>query len=527
MFRSDEEGTFTLKLYHFFKKLVALLFFILFAGSLTAQITPQQVQELVNAGKYSAEVKAFYRSFHDEPAWIQTVDTLRCITLLNALQNAPVMGLRQQDYAVAFIEPLCNRKTVLKNLHDSLEAELRITEAALHFYHDVAYGNTTPVFGYNGLKEYPLRHNIPVLLAEFISAGKLSSLPFLLSPPLPEITTMEKKLKWLYSAMRKKDFMEVPVVITKTNNTNKSLFTRCYQLGITDTVALQLPDSLLKQLIKTAQAQFNLAADGKPGPALVRELNVPVAERIKQLNLSINDYRWLYAYTQKKPAIVVNLPAAYLKVYNNHEVMLEMKVIVGKTTTPTPTLASMVEEVVLYPYWHVPHSIATKELLPQIKRNPGFIDAGNYQVLNAAGKIVNPYAVNWRAYSAGNFPYLIRQSTGCDNALGLIKLNFYNPFGVYLHDTPTKKLFKQQRRFFSHGCMRMEKPMEIGHFILNKNGIAIDTLEEKGCIRNQSPVTVSADVRMPVIVWYNPAGIDAAGQLIFFEDVYGRFKRLK
>jgi murein L,D-transpeptidase YcbB/YkuD len=155
-----------------------------------------------------------------------------------------------------------------------------------------------------------------------------------------------------------------------------------------------------------------------------------------------------------------------MKVYSQGKVNLEMRMIVGKPSTPTSTLASRVNEVILYPYWHVPYSIATKELLPIIKRNPGYIEAGNYQVLNKSGNIVDPYSINWRALSRNYFPYLIRQSTGCDNALGLLKLNFYSPFGIYLHDTPVKSLFMLNKRYFSHGCMRMEKPMELGHLVL-------------------------------------------------------------
>jgi murein L,D-transpeptidase YcbB/YkuD len=291
-------------------------------------------------------------------------------------------------------------------------------------------------------------------------------------------------------------------------------------MGATDK---NLPDSILKLKIKEAQKQFDLVADGKPGKTTIAQLNVPLSVRLQQLNLAVNYYRWLYCLIQQEAVIVVNLPAACLKVYQNNAVLLEMRVIVGKRKTPTPTLTSRVQEVILYPYWHVPGSIATKELLPLIKRNPGYIDKGNYQVLNKSGNIVDPYSINWQALSSSYFPYLIRQSSGCDNALGLLKLNFSNPFDVYLHDTPNKKLFKQQKRFFSHGCMRMEKPMEMGHLVLQQNRVAIDTLSQKGCLRNQSPVTVKANEHMPVIVWYNPAGIDSAGRVIFYEDVYNRF----
>jgi murein L,D-transpeptidase YcbB/YkuD len=300
-----------------------------------------------------------------------------------------------------------------------------------------------------------------------------------------------------------------------------------YQLAIIDSAYTFMEEKVLKQKIKQAQQLFNLLADGAMRSTLLAELNVPLAERLQQLNLAVNYYRWLYCITREGPVIVVNIPATHLKVYHHDTVMLEMRMIVGKRSTPTPTLTSRVAEVILYPYWHVPYSIATQELLPAIKRNPAYIDQGNYQVLDRSGNIVDHYSVNWKALSRKNFPYIIRQSTGCDNALGLLKLNFYNPFGVYLHDTSNKNLFSLNKRFFSHGCMRMEKPMELGHLVLKYNQVAIDTLEQKGCLRNQSPVVVPADIHMPVIVWYNPVGLDAENRVQFYEDVYGKFYRWK
>jgi murein L,D-transpeptidase YcbB/YkuD len=207
-------------------------------------------------------------------------------------------------------------------------------------------------------------------------------------------------------------------------------------------------------------------------------------------------------------------------------VVLESKIIVGKPSTPTPLLSSRVTEVILYPYWMVPHSIATKELLPSIKRNAGYLDANGYQVINLQGRVMDPYDINWAAMSVSYFPYIIRQSTGCDNALGLVKLNFYNPYSVYLHDTPNKSLFSLNRRYFSHGCMRVGKAMELARYVLKDNTMAIDTLTQKGCLFNQSPITVPADEHIPVFVLYNTAWIDAAGMVSFSEDIYRKNQTL-
>jgi L,D-transpeptidase YcbB len=494
-----------------------------------AQIDSFRIQQFLSETRYAnnSGLVEFYRLVNYKTAWIQQHNTNDLAVLLSALNRSAEMGLREKDYGLNFIQSFYNKNIWLQNIEDSLNAEVKITVAALQFYNDIAFGNTKPSIGYNGLKYAPACRDIPALLAESISKTTLRSLDRELDGTIPEIAVLENKLRWILRITNDSNYTEVIITSKKINNTNTVLITRLYQLGIIDVTQLNLPDSILKNKVKEAQIQFNLLADGVIRSTLLQELNTHLSVRLEQLNLSINYYRWLNCMAQIQPVIVVNIPAAYMKVYDRSKVLLEMRMVVGKSSTPTPTLISTVDEVVLYPYWHVPYSIATKEILPILKRNPGYINTGNYQVLNQAGRIIDPGTVNWNALSRSYFPYILRQSTGCDNALGLLKLNFYSPFGVYLHDTNGKSFFKYNRRYFSHGCMRMEKPMELGHLLLKKNRVAIDTLEQKGCLLNKSPILVHADVHMPVIVWYTPAGIDSAGRVLFYEDIYGKFKQIK
>lgn len=515
---------------------ICLLYFILLLLLIRnlnadAQVSEVTLQQFLSENKLAAipelkspkDITSFYTANQYRPAWILNENTRERNTFFSLLDNAGSFGLDEKDYQYKFINA-CRRGSIqLQQLADSVDAEIRITDAAIHFYSDLVNGNTKPAFGYDGLKFSPGCNNIPALLAEYIQKNILPVLPEQLSNPLPEIQALQKRLLWFTGIQNESGFAEQPITSLKVNSANSPLMLKLYQLGFFDSVYKDQPDSVVKKKVKEAQRMFNLLPDGVLRNTIVKELNCPLSTRFRQLSLSINYYRWLSCLARNQSVIVVNLPAAYLKVYRNHFVITEMRMVVGKKSTPTPTLSSTINEVILYPYWHVPSSIATKEILPVLKRNPGYINAGNYQVLNRAGTIVDPYSVNWSALSAGNFPYLIRQSTGCDNALGLLKLNFYNPFSVYLHDTNSKNLFGLSKRFFSHGCMRLEKPMELGHLVLSRNSIAIDTLEQKGCLRNQSPITVHADEQMPVIVWYNPAGTDSKGQLLFFEDVYGKF----
>ena len=504
---------------------------ILFGFTTSAQLSPGLLQQYLteNIDKkelgvtYQKEIRNFYAGIHYQTAWIQPHNRIELTTLLDNISSAARWGLNEKDYQYEFITAFKKGASHLQNLADSLKAEILFSDAAIHFYSNIAYGNTPPALGYTGINYTPDCMKVSVAMSEFVSKNKVSLLASFLSPPISEIRLIENKINLILRMMKQDDFKEINILSKKINSENKPLYEKFYQLGILDSANINFSESVMKQKIREAQLMFNLPVNGELNNDMIRELNVPLEVRLKQLNLSINYYRWLSCFTQNQSVIVVNIPAAYLKVYRNNNVVLEMKMVVGKPSTPTFTLASIVDEVIIYPYWYVPLSITIKELLPAIRRNSSFLDANNYQVLNKAGKIVDPHSVNWHALSRNNFPYIIRQGTGCDNSLGLLKLNFYNPFGAYLHDTPSKNLFEQQRRFYSHGCMRMEKPIELGHLVLKNNNIAIDTISEKGCLKNQSPIIVPADVKMPVIVWYNPAGIDSAGHILFFEDVYKKF----
>ena len=293
------------------------------------------------------------------------------------------------------------------------------------------------------------------------------------------------------------------------------MISRFTQLGFNETE--------LKNNIKKAALLFDTYDNGKLSSQLLNALNVPIKNRITALERAINTMRWLNCIKKENHVIVVNIPSANLKLYERGKMILESNIIVGKKTTPTPTLSSKITDVVIYPYWHVPNRIATHELLPSIKRNPTYLEANNFQLLDKKGKVMDASSINWKDVSANNFPYEIRQSTGCDNSLGLVKLNFYNPFSVYLHDTPVKGLFNSHKRYFSHGCMRLQKAVELAHYILKGNTRVMDSLIAKGCLKMQAPITIPASEIIPVFVLYNTAWINGSFDVIFYDDIYGKY----
>jgi murein L,D-transpeptidase YcbB/YkuD len=510
---------------------LVVVFGSLLSGMATAQIYPDVVQQVLEKEinrntlrvKHPEQIRDFYQLYGYKLAWITDEPARR--QLLLYIENAAEIGLRKEDYQPGFIESWLSNKITMSSVADSLLADFRFTDAAVHFFHDAAFGSQPPSIGYNGLNYSPGCFKISTLLASALSSGYFSSFLPQIELKSPEYLAVKNMMARYNKITRDTLYRKkLPVVSGAVNDVNKPLIRKLHELQVIDTSEKRIPPKTLIEKIKELQSLFSLTVDGVLSAAFRKELNVPLEARVEELNRALNTMRWLRCAREQNPhIIVVNIPSATLLVYGPGEVTMQSKVIVGSKSNRTPTLASRVTEVVLYPYWMVPKKIATKELLPLIKKDIGYIDANNFQVVNDQGKVVNPYSINWHELSTGNFPYTLRQSTGCDNSLGLVKLNFYSPYVVYLHDTPWKSLFNLNKRYFSHGCMRVEKAMDLARLVMKDNTAIIDTLTEKGCLHNQRPVPVTASEKMPVFVLYNTAWVDSAATVRFYGDVYNKY----
>ena len=285
-------------------------------------------------------------------------------------------------------------------------------------------------------------------------------------------------------------------------------------------------DPLLRKIaeIKTRDDLERLVSSLQPAiqpfNLLKNELRTAIlsnnALNISRLKSSMNCLRWI-SHFQFQKCVVVNIPSATLNYYEKNDVALNMKIVAGKPSTKTPRFAAYCNEVILYPYWHVPRSIAVNELLPVFKRRPSALAYMNLQVLDSRGRIVVPSSINWKQYNKYNFPYQFRQSTGCDNALGVIKFNLTSPYSVYMHDTNLKGAFTSQNRYLSHGCIRIEKPVQLANYLVPHK---IDSAFLQACVRNQKPVVYKLEKQMPVFVLYMIAWTDEAGGVIYYKDIY-------
>lgn len=270
---------------------------------------------------------------------------------------------------------------------------------------------------------------------------------------------------------------------------------------------------------------------------LANRLNKEVPEVQKLLNLlrdsvdlpqdqkallvkAVNEYRWLSAMRRTHSVVLINIPSATLRAFDGQKEQLKMKVVVGKASRPSKTLVSSMRELIITPYWNVPRSIAVEELVPEIRKNIRYFYASHLEIFDTHGRKLAPEQVPWSRLHANYFPYSMRQRSGKWNTLGILKFPFNNPFRMYIHDTSEKKLFQREQRFYSHSCIRVERPIDLGRFLLKPQSKAVDTLDHTAAYSDHIPRYIKVNRTIPVVIWYSLVDFDAQGNVQFYPNIY-------
>jgi murein L,D-transpeptidase YcbB/YkuD len=282
-------------------------------------------------------------------------------------------------------------------------------------------------------------------------------------------------------------------------------------------------DSPLVEAVKRFQLRHGLEPDGTVGGKTLAHLNVPADARARQIAVNLERWRWM-PRSFGRHHIAVNIAAQHLEVVENGNIAMAMRVVVGDIKHPTPSMNTTMSSVVLNPAWRVPSSIANKEILPKLRKDPNYLVSSKLQIVDypegspeSAGD-----GVDWNAIGK-KFPYRLRQPPGPDNALGQLKFNLIDSDDIYMHDTNNRKVFSRSYRALSHGCVRLERPVELGELLLGsrwqgKLGENITT--------NKSTRTLMLERTMPVYMMYWTAWADENGTLHFRDDIYGHDRRL-
>ncbi|MEX2609235.1 MAG: L,D-transpeptidase family protein [Gemmatimonadota bacterium] len=282
-------------------------------------------------------------------------------------------------------------------------------------------------------------------------------------------------------------------------------------------------DEDLKAALEHFQARHSIEPDGVVGPATLAQLNVTAEERVQQIILNLDQWRWLPQELGER-YILVNVAGFEMELVENDSVLLAMNVVVGQEGWETAIFRDTMESIVFNPYWNVPAGIEREEILPAIRRDPGYLARENLEVVRGES-VVSPASVDWSAVGEGS-PYRFRQRPGPDNALGQVKFLFPNEYDIYLHDTPAKSRFSASQRAFSHGCIRLEKPFDLARVLLDRvTDQSADDLDDLLAGGQEKWVRVTQP--LPVYVLYFTAWAGRDGTMRFHPDVYERDRRLE
>ena len=272
------------------------------------------------------------------------------------------------------------------------------------------------------------------------------------------------------------------------------------------------------------QQRHGLGADGVAGRETFAAMNVTAHARIDQIKANLERSRWVFT-DLTGDFIVVNIAGYRAYLVRNTEIVWETNVMVGKTYRKTPVFKASMKYLVLNPTWTVPPGILRKDILPKLKKDPGYLDQKGYLLLDRDGNPVNQDAIDWSSISHRNFPYIVRQPAGPDNALGQVKFIFPNGHFVFLHDTNHRDLFVHRERAFSSGCIRVENPLKLAELVLN-DARRWHPAAIQAALDLKKTQTVHLPEPLPVLLLYWTTTVAADGTVGFLKDVYGRDQRI-
>jgi len=485
-----------------------------------------QLPALVNL--YSQ--KTFSPQWSSSQKWLKQGDSL-----ILFIENAKLYGLFPTDYH-------SNQLLTLKKLFadDKLEtrdaagwarADLMLSDALISIFHDIKLGRLPN-------DSITLRKD-SILTEEFVSskfnaAASGLSLNVIIPTLEPKHTGYKELKEALAHFLDSADFKPITKIVFPNKNQQElraAVVKRLFETGFIDSAALQADSLQLAAILKRYQNDKRLTADGKIGAQTIRMLNLSDEEKFKRIAITLDRYKML---PEKMPGkyIWVNIPSFSLRLMNNDTIVLRSKVVVGKPKTRTPVLTSAVSEMITYPQWTIPSSIIEKEILPGLKRDTAYLRKKGYMLLNGKNEEVSPDSVNWSKYKK-TIPYKVIQGSGDDNALGVLKFNFYNNYSVYLHDTNQRSFFGMDSRALSHGCVRVQEWERMAYYIMNNeksvisNGkskqITVDSLTHWLKIKEKHSIPIRSKV--PVFIRYFTCEANN-GQIVFFEDIYDEDKQM-
>jgi murein L,D-transpeptidase YcbB/YkuD len=492
---------------------------------------------------YGKHLQKFYGSYGYSLPWVRGMQpTTQARQVIATLLNAEQKGLSAEDYdgprwagRLAKLKPAAAQPSEA----DALRFDSALTVCVMRYVSDLHIGKVNPKHFDFGLDVDAKKFDLPELLKEHVvDASDAAAVLAQVEPPYPGYLRTIQALHTYLELEKQSDGKSLPP-IQKTIAPGSSYegvpqLTRMLRLVGDLPAGANVPadgtvyEGPLVEAVKNFQRRHGREPDGRITAQTLADMNVPLSSRVRQMQLTLERWRWLSIANQAAP-IVANIPEFRVRAYDeNFKVALSMNVVVGKAYGhSTPVFADKMEYLIFRPYWSVPYSIAKAEFLPHIASDPDYLAKKGFEVVDSRQQVVTSGTVTsdvLQQLRAGKL--FIRESPSPKNSLGLVKFIFPNNYDVYMHDTPAHELFAKTRRDFSHGCIRLERPADMAVWVL-RNNPGWNAERVRAAMDGSTTQQVNLVHPIPVLIVYGTAIVPEDRLVYFFDDIYGHDAELE
>ncbi len=508
-------------------------------ASLRAIIQARNLSDLrwPDFNDYGQLMTEFYQSYEYSLPWVRGMEpSAQAQQVIAILKNADQEGLSAEDCdgprwgdRVAKLKPTAPQPSEA----DAVRFDAALTVCVMRYVSDLHIGKVNPKhFGF-GFDIEAKKYDLPGFLKkDVVDASDVAGIMAQVEPPYPGYRRTIKALQTYLELAKEYDGEPLPAVkgtiAPGDSYPGVPRLIRFLRLVGDLPADANVPEDEtiyqgpLVDAVKSFQSRHGRDSDGRIGAQTLADLNVPLRQRVRQMQLTLERWRWMPDAYQKAP-IVVNIPEFRLRAYDEKfKIALTMNVVVGKAYDhSTPVFEEKMAYVVFRPYWNVPHSIAKAEYFSRIARDPDYLSKKGFDVVNSRQEVVTSGTVTsdvLEQLRAGEL--FLRQTPGPKNSLGQVKFIFPNDYSVYMHDTPAQEFFSKSRRDFSHGCIRLGKPADLAVWVLRDNpGWNMDRV--RAAMNGGATQQVNLAHRIPVLIVYGTVIVTEDGTVHFYDDIYG------
>jgi murein L,D-transpeptidase YcbB/YkuD len=456
----------------------------------------------------------FYENREYAKAWKER----QISALIDAIGDAEQHGLNPADY---LLESLTSA---------SLSAEQKdilATDSYLTLAGHLLGGKVSPVSVEPTWTAKGREHDLVAHLEEALKGQEIKKALFSLAPSQPRYNALLDDLKRFKKLAKSDGWLTISSgSALKLGMMDSRVIQLRDRLAVTENITVvkndvaALYDDELARVVKNFQKRTNLEPDGVVGPDTLKQLNLTVQDRINQLRVNMERWRWLPEDLGSRH-LRVDIANFRLESFEDDRFKQSYDIVVGRTYRQTPVFSDRISYLVVNPWWGVPDSIAKKDKIPEFQKHPKRFETSGFEVLSNEGKMVEASSINWHRYNENYFPYRIRQKPGPNNALGRVKFMFPNIHDVYLHDTPLQELFGKNRRDFSSGCVRVKDAFDLMEWVLSTD-TQWDRKKIDEIVASGKETRINLATKLPVHLLYWTAIVDDKNNVRFIDDIYDR-----